>query len=334
MRKAILVTGGAGYIGSHTSKALAEAGFIPVCYDNLSAGSRDFVRWGPFVEGDIRDSELVANICRANSIEAAIHFAGLSSVAESLRKPNEYYEINVAGALSLLKGLRDANVNRIIFSSTCSVYGAPSKQPICEEAETAPINPYGDSKLIVERILASYGRAFDLKWTALRYFNACGADFDLDIGEFRKDETHLIPRALMWIQGHISDFKIYGNNFNTPDGTAIRDYIHVWDLAHAHVTALSKMLYGEVTGVFNVGSGIGYSVKQVLTTIERVTGFSLPSIATERRYGDAPVLIADARRAAIILDFVPKHSDIDTIVQSAWAWHRKAHPSRRANSMI
>jgi UDP-arabinose 4-epimerase len=322
----ILVSGGAGYIGSHTCKALKRAGYEPITLDNLSLGHRDFVRWGPLVVADIADTSTVRDVCRDYQVVAAIHFAAYAAVAESVSDPGKYYANNVVGSHRLLEGLRAAGVSTVLFSSSCAVYGSPNQQPISEETPTNPINAYGASKLMVERMLADYGDSYNLRWSALRYFNACGADAEGEIGELRDDETHLIPRALMWIQGHLENFQIFGSNYPTPDGTAIRDYIHVTDLADAHLLALRALLDGGPSGIFNVGTGRGYSVKQVVDEIERTTGVNIPIAYAERRQGDPPVLVADPKRAAARLGFRPQNSDLGTIIRTAWAWHQTAHP--------
>jgi UDP-arabinose 4-epimerase len=329
----ILVTGGAGYIGSHTCKALKRAGYEPVTLDNLSLGHRDFVRWGPLVVADIADITTVKDACRDYQVVAAIHFAAYAAVGESIRDPAKYYGNNVVGSYRLLEGLRAAGVSRVLFSSSCAVYGSPTEQPIREETAANPINSYGASKLMVERMLADYGDSYNLRWSALRYFNACGADAEGEIGELRDDETHLIPRALMWIQGHLDDFQIFGSNYPTPDGTAVRDYIHVTDLAEAHLLALRALLQGGPSGIFNIGTGRGYSVKEVVDEIERTTGATIPIAYAERRQGDPPALVADPKRAAAGLGFHPQNSDLGTIIRTAWAWHQTAHPAKaRAQS--
>jgi UDP-arabinose 4-epimerase len=325
----ILVTGGAGYIGAHTCKALSVAGFLPITFDNLSLGHRHFVRWGPLVEGDIRDASAVEEACRVHKVQAAIHFAAFASVAESVSEPQKYYDNNVVGTLGLLEGLRRAQVNNIVASSSCAVYGAPDRQPIDEGTPTKPVNPYGMSKLMVERVLEDYGKAYGLKWVALRYFNACGADAHQEIGELRAEETHLIPRALMAIQGYIQDFRIYGTTFPTPDGTAIRDYIHVADLADAHVAALKKLMTTGTLATFNLGTGRGYSVKEVLAEITKITGAGVSLIPSDPRPGDPPVLIADPASAREALGIRPSCSDLATIIETAWRWHQKVHPLKK-----
>lgn len=328
MKRAVLVAGGAGFVGAHTCKSLARAGYLPVVLDNLSTGHRDFVRWGPLVQADIRDSAKVAEIIRQHACLAVLHFAAFALVGESVSDPAKYYDNNVAGTLSLLAGMRKAECNTLVFSSTCAVYGQPAEVPIVEQTPRDPINPYGASKLMVERILSDFRSAYGLRSTALRYFNACGADPATEIGELRDPETHLIPRAMMTLQGYINDFAVFGTDFDTPDGTAIRDYVHVSDLADAHLTALEQLLSGSPGGIFNLGTGHGYSVKQVLQAIETIAGESLPPATGPRRSGDPAILVADPTHARQLLGFDPVRSDLATIVQTAWAWHRRAHPRR------
>ena len=330
MTVAVLVTGGAGFVGAHTSKSLARAGFLPVALDNLSTGHRQFVRWGPLVQADLRDSVTVADTIRRHACVAVLHFAAFAYVGESVSDPAKYYDNNVAGTLSLLAGMRTAGCDALVFSSTCAVYGQPAQVPIVEDTPPDPINPYGASKLMVERILSDFRPAYGLRSVALRYFNACGADPDNEIGELRDPETHLIPRAMMALQGHIDDFAVFGMDFDTPDGTAIRDYVHVADLADAHVAALQQLLGGSPGGVFNLGTGRGYSVKEVLQAIEQEVGERLPGVMGPQRSGDPAVLIADPMRARTALGFEPAHSDLPTIVRTAWAWHRRAHPRRNS----
>jgi UDP-glucose 4-epimerase/UDP-arabinose 4-epimerase len=330
MTRAVLVAGGAGYVGSHTCKSLAQAGFLPIALDNLSTGHAGFVRWGPLVQADLRDTAVIAETIRQYGCLAVLHFAAFALVGESVTNPAKYYDNNVAGTLSLLAGMREAECDALVFSSTCAVYGQPARVPIVEDTPPDPVNPYGASKLMVERVLADFRLAYGLRSIALRYFNACGADPDNEIGELRDPETHLIPRAMMALQGHISDFAVFGTDFETPDGTAIRDYVHVADLADAHVAALRQLLEGKPGGVFNLGTGRGYSVNEVLHAIERETGERLPGATGPRRAGDPAALIADPARARDELGFDPVRSDLETIVRTAWAWHRQAHPRRNA----
>lgn len=323
---AILVTGGAGYVGAHTCKALARAGYTPIVFDNLSTGHKSFVRWGPFVQGDIRDHTAVLDTIRAWNAQAVLHFAASACVGESVTDPKKYYENNVTGSLSLLRAMLDADCRKLVFSSTCAIYGEPRMLPINETAPPNPVNPYGASKFMVERILADYALAYPLQSIALRYFNASGADPEGEVGELRDPETHLIPRAMMAIQGHIADFAVFGTDYDTPDGTAIRDYIHVSDLADAHVLALQRLLAERPGGAFNLGTGHGYSVKQVLDTIAAETGVPLKAAPGARRQGDPPTLVADATFAQAELGFTPNLSSLTSIVKTAWAWHRRAHP--------
>lgn len=327
-RRKVLVTGGAGYVGAHACKALAQAGFVPVTYDNLSTGRASFVRWGPLVQGDTRDAEGVADTIRSHDAAAVLHFAALSSVGESMTDPVAYYANNVDGLLGVLAGMAKAGVEKLVFSSTAAVYGARGQQPLDETAAADPINPYGRSKLMCEQILADVARAGGLKFVALRYFNASGADPDAEVGEQRAVETHLIPRAMMALQGHIDDFQVFGADFATPDGTAVRDYVHVSDLADAHVLALEALLAGGSSGVFNLGGGRGHSVGEVLDAIRRVTGREMPAATGARRPGDPEILVADTRAAQSVLGFRPRRSDLETIVETAWRWHQVAHPLR------
>lgn len=328
MTRAVLVAGGAGYVGAHTCKSLARAGFLPVVLDNLSTGHRDFVRWGPLVQADLHDTSTITETIRRHDCVAVLHFAAFALVGESVTDPAKYYDNNVAGTLSLLAGMRAAGCDALVFSSTCAIYGQPAQVPIVEDTRPDPINPYGASKLMVERILSDFRPAYGLRSIALRYFNACGADPDSEIGEMRDPETHLIPRAMMALQGHIADFAVFGSDFETPDGTPIRDYVHVADLADAHVAALRHLLSGGPGGVFNLGTGRGHSVREVLDAIEREAGERLPDVTGPRRAGDPAVLVADPARARSELGFDPRLSDLATIVRTAWAWHCRMHPRR------
>lgn len=327
MTQSVLVTGGAGYIGSHACKALAAAGYLPVTFDNLSLGHAGAVKWGPLVQGDTRDAGAVAEAIRSHSAVAVIHFAALSSVGESGRDPASYYRNNVGGLLGVLEGMGLTGCRQIVFSSTAAVYGEAGEALIDEDTPTVPVNVYGRSKLMCETILADHAAADLLTAVCLRYFNASGADESGEIGEDRAVETHLIPRALMALQGHIQDFQVFGSDFATPDGTAIRDYIHVSDLAEAHVLALAHLLAGNSGGVFNLGTGQGYSVGEVMLTVERITGRAMAAPSGARRDGDPARLVADGSRARRDLGFVPTRSSLDNIVETAWTWHRKAHPA-------
>lgn len=330
---AILVTGGAGYVGAHASKALARAGYLPVTFDNLSTGHESFVRWGPLVQGDIREKAAVLKAIRDYKTEAVLHFAASAYVGESVTDPKKYYENNVAGSLSLLAAMLDAGCHNFVFSSTCAIYGEPSSLPIRETAPPNPVNPYGASKLMVERIISDYAFACPLKSIALRYFNASGADLEGEVGELRDPETHLIPRAMMAIQGHIADFAVFGSDYDTPDGTAVRDYIHVTDLADAHVSAVQRLLAGGSGGAFNLGTGHGYSVKEVLDAIAATTDVRLKTIPAPRREGDPPILVANPSLAKMELGFVPSRSALKSIIETAWVWHKHAHPKREPSTV-
>lgn len=324
---AVLVTGGAGYIGSHCCRALDAAGYIPVCYDNLSTGHRSFVA-GPLIIGDIADKATLARAFMEHDIVAVMHLAASSLVGESVVDPQKYYVNNLAGTLSLLAVMREAGCSRLVFSSTGAVYGNAESKALPENYPCAPINPYGVSKWMIERVLADYRAAYGLGSVALRYFNASGADPAGTIGEQREVETHLIPRAMIALQGQIPDFAIFGDDYGTPDGTAIRDYIHVTDLASAHVLALKHLLAGYSGGVFNLGTGKGFSVREILAAIASETGRKVPHIVRPRRAGDPTYLVADASAAHEILQFRPVYSDLATIIRTAWAWHKIAHPAR------
>jgi len=324
-RPAILVTGGAGYIGSHCCRALTAAGFDPVVFDNFSTGHRSFVK-GPLVTGDIADQAALARTFVQHDIVAVMHFAASSLVGESVADPQKYYVNNLAGTLSLLAVMREAGCHRLVFSSTGAVYGDADSKALRENHACAPINPYGASKWMVERVLADYRGAYGLGSFCLRYFNASGADASGDIGELRDTETHLIPRAMMALQGHVGDFAVFGDDYDTPDGTAIRDYIHVTDLAAAHVLALKLLLQGHSGGAFNLGTGTGLSVRDILSAIATETGRAVPHVIKPRRSGDPTYLVADPTAAREVLKFRTAHSDLSTIIRTAWAWHRKAHP--------
>jgi UDP-arabinose 4-epimerase len=319
--RSVLVTGGAGYIGSHTAKALAEAGYEPVVIDNLSAGSRAAVRWGPFEEGDISDERLVRRVVERYHIEAVAHFAANAYVGESVEQPRKYFNNNVVNSLRLLHALLDAGVSQIVFSSTCATYGIPDQMPITENHSQKPVNPYGESKLFIERALRWYGDAHDLRSVCLRYFNAAGADASGVIGEKHDPETHLIPLAIGAAQGWAPPLRVYGDDYATADGTAVRDYIHVSDLADAHVRALQYLEHGGASAAFNLGTGVGHSVGDVQRAVKRIAGRPVPSIMQPRRAGDPPILVANSRKAAKILGWTPRYIKLDEIVETAWRWH-------------
>ena len=322
-QKTVLVVGGAGYIGSHACKAIAAAGMRPVVYDSLIYGHRDFVQWGPFEAGDILDRERLDVVLAKYRPQAVMHFAALAYVGESITRPDMYYRNNVSGTLNLLDAMREADISTIVFSSTCATYGSPVTQPITEETAQTPISPYGASKLMVERILSDYGEAYGLEWAALRYFNAAGADVDAQIGEWHDPETHLIPLVLDAASGRREDVTIFGNDYDTPDGTCVRDYIHVVDLADAHLMAINYLLDGGKSAAFNLGNGIGFSVREVVAAVERVTGCVVPVKIGARRPGDPARLVSDASRARQVLGWRPKFADLASIVGSAWAWHQR-----------
>lgn len=316
-RNTVLVVGGAGFIGSHTAKLLAKQGYHPVVYDNLSTGHRDNVRWGPFVEGDILDMQKLINTIKRYNPNAIIHFAAAAYVGESVENPAKYYQNNVNGTLSLLEASRLTGLCPIIFSSSCATYGIPAKLPISENELQHPINPYGRTKLIAEQMLADYAQAYDLKFVALRYFNAAGADIEGELGENHTPETHLIPRAMMAVSGRIPSLDIFGDDYDTPDGTCIRDYIHVVDLARAHVLAVEYLLNGSANMAVNLGTGRGASIKEILDAIQNITGSVVPVTMRARRAGDPPILYADPALAAKKLGFKALHSDLDTIIRTA-----------------
>lgn len=319
----ILVTGGAGYIGSCTSKALAHAGHSVTVYDNLSTGHRDLVKWGPLFEGDILDGERLRACMKSVRPDGVIHFAAFSQVGESVQNPGKYLRNNVGGTLSLLEAMRDTGVRNIVVSSSAAVYGVPRVMPITESCPADPINPYGETKLFMERMLADFARAHGISWTALRYFNAAGGDPEGETGERHAPETHLIPRALMALDGKLNDFHVMGDDYPTPDGTCIRDYIHVCDLAAAHIRAVERLAScrdGEGEAL-NLGTGTGLSVKQILHAAEKVTGRPLSCTMGPRRAGDPPCLVADASRALAVLGWKPGHSGVEEIIRDAWNWY-------------
>ncbi len=317
----VIVTGGAGYIGSHACKALAASGFSPVTYDNLSIGNRWAVKWGPLELGDILDTGRLDEVFKAHRPVAVMHFAALAQVGESVSEPSLYYRTNVTGALNLLDACRAHGVPVFVFSSSCAVYGSPDKLPITEDAPKAPISPYGASKLMVERILADFEISNGLRYMGLRYFNAAGADPDGEIGECRNVETHLIPLVLDAIEGSRPPVKVLGNDYPTPDGTAIRDYIQVTDLAETHVRALELLMTGGPSKILNLGTGRGYSVREVIDTAIEITGRPVPHENAPRRLGDPAQLVADSSAARALLgDSITQRSSLDHIVETAWRW--------------
>lgn len=312
-----LITGGAGYIGSHTCKALAEQGHDLLVYDNLSTGHRSFARFGEFVHGDILDTQNLRNCFRRWHPDVVIHFAALINVGESVVNPGKYFRNNVVGTLSILEAMRDEGIENIVVSGTCAVYGQPKKMPIGEDQPTAPINPYGASKLFMERMLADFERAHDIKWASLRYFNAAGSDPDGEIGELHTPETHLIPRVAMAALGLIPEIEIFGNDYPTPDGTCIRDYIHVDDLASAHIRAANHLMERRESLAANLGTGHGASVRQIIDMLGQISGKQILEKIRDRRAGDPAILVADASHAAQMLDWKPERS-LQNMLQDAW----------------
>lgn len=319
---AILVTGGAGYIGSHTAKALAQAGLQPIVVDNLERGHREAVQWGPLIHADVGDRAALEKILHENSIEAVLHFAAFAYVGESMQKPEIYFRNNVVQTLTLLEAMHASGVRSMVFSSTCASYGNPLKIPIAEDHPQNPVNPYGESKVMVERLLHWFGVVHGLKWTALRYFNAAGADPDGQLGEEHDPEPHLIPVAISAAMGERGALEIYGTDYDTPDGTAIRDYLHVTDLGTAHVAALRYLQKGGDSTAFNLGTGRGHSVREVIAMVERISGRPVPAREVGRRAGDPPALVADASKSARLLHWTPQHSTLEEIVRTAWDWKK------------
>jgi UDP-glucose-4-epimerase GalE len=327
----VLVTGGAGYIGSHTCKLLASEGFEVAVVDNLSRGHREFVKWGPLIEADIGDTARLREALVRFRPAAVIHFAAFAYVGEATGDPGLYYRNNVGGTLSLLEAMREAGIGNIIVSSTCAIYGQPDRVPITEEEAQKPINPYGATKLVMERMCRDFEAAHGLRWVALRYFNASGCDLEGEVGERHDPEPHLIPRLLMAVDGEIGALEVFGTDYPTPDGTCIRDYIHVADLASAHVKAARHLIEGGASDAFNLGTGQGSSVLDIIKAGERATGRPVPYTTAPRREGDPARLVADPSRAHRVLDWRAVNSDLDVILSSAWAWHRKDEAARGAS---
>ena len=319
-KRSILVTGGAGYIGSHTAKALAARGFKPVVYDNLINGHRWAVQWGSFIEGDIRDRARLVDTLRSYDISAVLHFAAFAYVGESMQSPGRYFDNNVTGSLSLLDAVQETCVRHVVFSSSCATYGIPDRMPIGEDTPQAPINPYGETKLIVERALRWYGVAHGITSVALRYFNAAGADPEGQLGELHLPETHLIPLVLQAVLSG-TPLDVFGDDYPTPDRTCMRDYIHVSDLADAHVLALEYLLDGGPSIALNLGTGNGYSIREVIEAAQAITGRKVTCRVVPRRPGDPAILIADPSRAERILGWRAQRSALQNMVSTAWNWH-------------
>jgi len=319
----ILIVGGAGYIGSHINKKLSQQGYETVVFDNLSFGHTDFVKWGIFHRGDLSDIDNIREVFKKYPIDAVMHFAAFTYVGESVKDPQKYYLNNLRNTLNLLQVMLEEEVKYFVFSSTCATYGNPEEIPITESHPQNPINPYGKAKLMVEQVLADYTRAYDLNYVSLRYFNAAGADPDVEIGELHEPETHLIPLILDAATDRRGNIQIFGTDYPTPDGTCIRDYIHVMDLADAHIKALEYLQSGGESEVFNLGNGQGFSVMEVIETARKVTGRKIEVEEVDRRPGDPPVLVGSSDKAREILDWNPQYHDLSLIIETAWKWHQK-----------
>ncbi len=319
----VLVTGGAGYIGSHCCKELHKRGYNPIVIDNLAYGHRENVKWGDFHEADIADHNQLERCFEERKIDAVMHFAAFAYVGESVTHPMKYYENNVKKTIELLSVLLKKNVKNFVFSSSCAVYGYPNSIPIDEKHSKNPINPYGRTKLIVEKILEDYYNAYGLHFISLRYFNAAGADPDCEIGEKHNPETHLIPLVLEAASGKLKSVDIFGTDYPTKDGTCIRDYIHVMDLAEAHVLSLEKLLNGGKSDFINLGIGKGYSVLEIIEKASEITGRNIPTVRASRRSGDPPVLVADNNKAIHELGWHARFTGIEEMIETAWTWHKK-----------
>jgi len=319
----ILITGGAGYVGSHANKLLHQNGYETVVYDNLIHGHREFVKWGKFVQGDLADKDSLRQCFSENAIEVVLHFGGFAYVGESVTDPAKYYENNVVNTLILLNVMQEFHVSRFIFSSSCATYGNPERLPLTEDHPQHPVNPYGRTKLMVEEILKDFDKAYGIRHVNLRYFNAAGADPEGDIGERHNPETHIIPLVLEAALDTGKNVKIFGTDYDTPDGTCIRDYIHVTDLADAHLRALQYLTNGGKSDSFNLGNGDGFSVREVITTAEEITGRKINAVPWQRRDGDPPVLIGSSDKAKSILGWTPKYNRLSTIIETAWNWKLK-----------
>ncbi|MDH2334007.1 UDP-glucose 4-epimerase GalE [Paenibacillus sp. FSL M7-0802] len=322
---AILVTGGAGYIGSHTVAELLDLGEEVVVLDNLQTGHKAALLGGKLYEGDLRDKELLSKLFSENSIDAVIHFAANSLVGESMQNPGKYYDNNVFGTLSLLEAMKDAGVRRIVFSSTAATYGEPEKVPIEEGDRTEPTNVYGETKLMMERMMSWFDKVLGIKYVSLRYFNAAGAHESGKIGEDHRPESHLIPLVLQTALKQRPHIAVFGEDYATPDGTCIRDYIHVSDLADAHVRAVNYLREGNDSNVFNLGNGQGFSVKEVIETARKVTGLDIPVVTEPRRAGDPAILVASSDKARSVLGWSPARTQLEDIISGAWGWHQ-SHP--------
>lgn len=321
----IFIAGGAGYIGSHTNKLLNKLGYQTVVFDNLVYGYREFVKWGEFILGDLANREQLRACFMKYPIEAVMHFSAFAYVGESVIDPAKYYKNNVSNTLNLLDIMREFDVRYFIFSSTCATYGEPVEIPISETHPQRPVNPYGKSKLMVEEILKDYDRAYGIKHINLRYFNAAGADPDREIGERHNPETHLIPLTIYAALGIEDHVKIFGTDYHTKDGTCIRDYIYVVDLADAHIKALEYLRFSKRSDSFNLGNNRGYSVREIIDIVKKVSGKDFRVEETERRKGDPPILISSSQKAREILGWNSRYADIEKIIETAWNWHKEDH---------
>lgn len=319
----VLVTGGAGYIGSHTVKRLRKQGYEVVIFDNFSSGKQQLVLGGTVVKGDLNDRAALEKVFEEYDFEGVMHFASLIQVGESYRDPQKYYRGNLVTSLNLLEAMRAAGVRDFIFSSSAAVYGVPEETPIPESHPLNPYNPYGQSKYFVEQILKEYARAYGMRFLSLRYFNAAGADPEGELGEMHDPETHLIPNLMLSILDEARTFQLYGTDFPTSDGTAVRDYVHVTDLAEAHLLALERLRSGTESGFINLGANRGYSVREVIRQVERITGRSIACETAPRRQGDVPLLLASNQLARQKLNWKPEHSELETIIKTAWDWHSR-----------
>jgi UDP-arabinose 4-epimerase len=323
MNSNVLVTGGAGYVGSHACKALATAGYTPITIDDLSTGHRWAVKWGPLIEGDIANYKLVMDTLTRYEIHAVLHFAAHAYVGESIVNPRKYFRTNVSKTLALLEAVLDARIDIFIFSSSCATYGI-SAEPIAEDHLQNPINPYGASKLFIENVLKWYENAYGMRYVILRYFNVAGADPDGEIGEVHTPETHIVPLVIAAARGNGPPIEIFGTDYDTADGTAVRDFIHVSDLASAHVKAIDRLFAGNPSVSCNLGTGQGYSIREIIAVVEQVAGKKISAVEGIRRPGDPPALIANPEFGQVTFDWYPAHSDLETIVRTAYAWHQKA----------
>lgn len=319
----VMAVGGAGYIGSHVVRALKEDNRDVIVVDNLSKGHIEAIKGIPFEKADIKDQEAIKNIIKKYNVDSVIHFAASIEAGESMKTPYEYYENNFVGTLHLLNALKETGVNKLVFSSTAAVYGEPSEIPITENCAKKPINVYGRTKYFMEQTMADFDMAYGLKYCALRYFNACGAHPSGEIGEAHSPETHLIALIMKRLLGQLKEFKLYGDDYDTPDGTCIRDYIHVCDLAQAHILALDYLNEGEESTAFNIGNGNGYSNLDILKTIEKVTGKKVEYTVSERRPGDPAILVASSKKIMDELGFKPKYDSLEEIIKTAWNWYQK-----------